>query len=53
MLNIIVCDDDSCFLNRLVEKITAYFRQKEIPFQIASYWIMFWKAIRWARCVIW
>ena len=37
MLNIIVCDDDSCFLNRLVEKITAYFRQKEIPFQIASY----------------
>lgn len=37
MLHIAVCDDELYFLDRLVEKITAYLEEKSLAFQIDSF----------------
>ncbi len=37
MLNILICDDEKPFLDRLIQKITAYLEGKDIPFQTASF----------------
>lgn len=37
MLNILVCDDEKLFLDRLIHKITAYLKTREIPFQMTTF----------------
>lgn len=37
MLNIVVCDDEKYFLDRLTEKISTYLEKREIAFQLASF----------------
>lgn len=37
MLNILICDDEKPFLDRLSNKITTYLETREIPFQMASF----------------
>lgn len=37
MLNILVCDDEKLFLERLVDKITVYLKAREIAFQMAAF----------------
>lgn len=38
MLNVVVCDDEEYFLNRLTEKITAYLTEREIAFKLAFFY---------------
>ena len=37
MLNILICDDEKPFLDRLANKITVYLENREIPFQMAAF----------------
>ncbi|RGY97394.1 LytTR family DNA-binding domain-containing protein [Clostridium sp. AM58-1XD] len=37
MLNILICDDEKPFLDRLANKITVYLKNREIPFQMAAF----------------
>lgn len=37
MLNILICDDEKPFLDKLANKITVYLETREIPFQMAAF----------------
>lgn len=37
MLNILICDDEKPFLDKLANKITVYLESREIPFQMAAF----------------
>lgn len=37
MLNILICDDEKLFLDRLIDKVTIYLKSKGIPCQISAF----------------
>ena len=37
MLDILICDDEKLFLERLTDKVTTYLREKEVPFRITAF----------------